>query len=78
MRRCLCSELPLLVMAVDLPRIQILVVGGWVAIPSRVGRFGGPGAARRRTVSSATRPDAKDRSMPIYNEAVDLFSHRSL
>jgi hypothetical protein len=35
------------VMAVYLPRIQILVVGGWVAIPSRVGRFGGPGAARK-------------------------------
>jgi hypothetical protein len=38
MRRCLRSELPLLVMAVYLPRIQILVV---------VGRFGGPGAARK-------------------------------
>jgi hypothetical protein len=44
MRRCLRSELPLLVMAVYLPRIQILVAGSDTQPGSR---FGGPGAARK-------------------------------
>jgi hypothetical protein len=65
MRRCLRSELPLLVIAVYLPRIQILVVGGWVAIPSRVGRFGGPGAARLRRLRGGP-------SLNLPNRGVDI------
>ena len=80
MRRCLRSELPLLVMAVYLPRIQILVVGGWVAIPNRSGRGSGAGALLPTTKGSEVKGSTaamahqwaklipKSRFVPIFEQ----------
>jgi hypothetical protein len=51
MRRWLRSELPLLVVVVYLPRIQILVGRVGLAPPLRVGRLGYPGAVRAELLS---------------------------